>query len=75
MSMYERRENMTCPHDLAERETMVADGTCPICLMEEIDRLRREREEWRNRCSRWGNENGALRGELAELRAALREGT
>lgn len=22
---------MTCPHDLAERETSCADGMCPLC--------------------------------------------
>jgi hypothetical protein len=31
---------MTCPHDLAERETAVADGMCPLCLAAEIKRLR-----------------------------------
>lgn len=31
---------MTCPHDLAERETAVADGYCPLCMHEELARLR-----------------------------------
>lgn len=30
-----------CTHDLAEQETAtVWDGLCPICLKEEVDRLR-----------------------------------
>lgn len=28
-----------CPHDLAERETAVADGYCPLCMEAEIKRL------------------------------------
>ena len=30
---------MTCPHDLAERETACADGMCPLCLAADIGRL------------------------------------
>ena len=33
-----------CTHDLAERETDVADGMCPKCLVKEIDRLKAEAE-------------------------------
>jgi hypothetical protein len=35
---------MTCPHDLAERETGVADGMCPLCLAAEIKQLKQQNE-------------------------------
>jgi hypothetical protein len=38
---------MTCPHDLAERETAVADGMCPLCLAAENERAKQEIEEMR----------------------------
>lgn len=31
-----------CSHDLPERETVFADGFCPICLKEKIEQLREE---------------------------------
>jgi hypothetical protein len=30
---------VTCPHDLAERETAVADGHCPLCPHPDVARL------------------------------------
>jgi len=30
---------MQCNHDLAERETAVADGHCPLCLLARINEL------------------------------------
>ena len=30
---------MSCPHDIAERETACADGMCPLCQAAEIERL------------------------------------
>lgn len=30
----------TCPHDLSERDTMVADGYCPACLVAELAQVR-----------------------------------
>ncbi len=35
------RQNMKikCNHDLAEQETMCADGYCPICLIQRIKEL------------------------------------
>jgi len=34
-----------CQHDLAERETMIADGYCPECMSQHIGRLRFALEE------------------------------
>jgi len=34
-------KEVSCYHDLAERETAVADGYCPICLAAELDRLKK----------------------------------
>jgi hypothetical protein len=31
---------MNCTHDLAERETACADGMCPLCLRQEVERLK-----------------------------------
>jgi hypothetical protein len=31
-----------CRHSLSEREVEVADGACPICLTDEVRRLRSE---------------------------------
>ena len=28
---------MTCPHTLAERDTAIADGYCPLCLRDRIE--------------------------------------
>jgi len=39
---------MPCPHDLAERETAVADGYCPICLAAQMDKLEKAREAFLN---------------------------
>ena len=33
---------MPCTHDLAERETMCADGYCPACLKAELDAIKAE---------------------------------
>ncbi len=30
---------MTCKHDIAEQDTYVADGYCPLCLLDQIQRL------------------------------------
>lgn len=35
---------MTCPHDLAARETACADGMCPLCLAADLRRARAEVE-------------------------------
>lgn len=32
---------MGCSHDLAEMETMCADGICPLCLRAEVERLKK----------------------------------
>jgi hypothetical protein len=34
-----------CTHDLAERETACADGMCPMCIADKIERLERDYEE------------------------------
>jgi len=34
-----------CTHDLSERETAVADGYCPMCLVSTIEKLQTRVEE------------------------------
>lgn len=36
-----------CKHDLAERETMCADGFCPVCFIDERDKLKAELESYK----------------------------
>ena len=55
---------MTCPHDLAERETACAEGMCPICAAAEIERLTADRDA----AMRVHVEDGA---EIERLRALL----
>jgi len=38
---------MECKHDLAERETAVADGYCPICLRQQLADVQAENEALR----------------------------
>jgi hypothetical protein len=33
------RSQMGCTHDLAERETAIADGMCPLCLLKRINEI------------------------------------
>ena len=33
---------MPCAHDISERETAVADGKCPLCMANELAKLREE---------------------------------
>ena len=37
-----------CTHDLSERETAVADGYCPMCLVETIEQLEADKERLTN---------------------------
>lgn len=39
---------MTCTHDLAEQDTSLADGGCPICLSEMTTYLQYKSDCWRN---------------------------
>ena len=50
-----------CTHDLAERETMVADGYCPACMSAYIERLTTEGEVMRKALERIANYNGNQR--------------
>ena len=36
---------MTCKHDIAEQDTYVADGYCPLCLLDQIQRLQARVDE------------------------------
>jgi hypothetical protein len=32
---------MGCKHDIADKDTAIADGLCPLCLEAEVDRLQK----------------------------------
>lgn len=40
-------EPRLCPHDLAEKEMMCADGYCPMCTSKKIEELKKENERLR----------------------------
>ena len=42
---------MTCKHDIAEQDTYVADGYCPLCLLDQIQRLQARIDELEARCN------------------------
>ena len=42
-----------CKHELAEQDTYIADGYCPLCLLDQIQRLQARVDELESACVHW----------------------
>jgi len=65
--------NDRCKHELAEQDTYVADGYCPLCLLDQIesqqqriDELERDLVHWNIAQKNWTEENARLQERLAK---------
>lgn len=51
-----------CTHDLAERETVCADGYCPLCMIKDLSALRQELVEFEQTFDlRWKADQRAIK--------------